>query len=152
MIRMSKLTDYAIVLLAHLAQGDTTRTAQELAERSRVPLPTVSKLCKELSRAGILVSHRGRHGGYGLARPADRISVAEIVEALEGPIALTDCTTPGEACGLELVCPTRGHWDPVMRAIHGALQNLPLSSLAPYRLAAPEPAPVPVPRAPGVNA
>ena len=85
MIRMSKLTDYAIVLLAHLARGGRTRTAQDLAERSRVPLPTVSKLCKELSKAGLVISHRGRHGGYGLARQAEAISVAEIVEALEGP-------------------------------------------------------------------
>jgi FeS assembly SUF system regulator len=137
MIRMSKLTDYGIVLLAHLAQGGTTRTAQDLADVSRVPLPTVSKLCKELSKAGILVSHRGRHGGYGLARPPDRISVAEIVEALEGPIALTECSAPGpDVCGLEAVCPARGSWDPVTRAIQGALRNLPLSSIAPLRLAA----------------
>jgi FeS assembly SUF system regulator len=136
MIRMSKLTDYAIVLLAHLAQEGATRTAQELAERSHVPVPTVSKLCKELSRAGLLTSHRGRRGGYALARPADRITVAEIVEALEGPIALTECATPGDhTCGLELVCPARGSWDPVSRAIHGALHSLPLSSIAPFRLA-----------------
>jgi len=136
MIRMSKLTDYAIVLLAHLAQQGATRTAQGLAERSHVPLPTVSKLCKELSRAGILVSHRGRRGGYALARSADRITVADIVEALEGPIALTECVTPGShSCELELVCPARGSWDPISRAIHGALKNLPLSSIAPFRLA-----------------
>src|SRR5512138_2368889 len=126
MIRMSKLTDYAIVLLAHLARSEGTVTAQDLASRSRVPLPTVSKLCKELSKAGILVSHRGRHGGYGLARPPDRISVAEIVEALEGPIALTDCIKPG-ACGLEQDCPARASMDPVSRAIQGALSGLPLS-------------------------
>jgi FeS assembly SUF system regulator len=149
MIRMSKLTDYAIVLLAHLARGGGTQTAQDLAERSRVPLPTVSKLCKELSKAGILVSHRGRHGGYGLARPPERISVAEIVEALEGPIALTECSTPGDVCGLESVCVARGSWDPVTRAILGALRNLPLSAIAPPRLAA---AQANVPTTPGVNA
>ncbi|HSN89891.1 MAG TPA: SUF system Fe-S cluster assembly regulator [Anaeromyxobacteraceae bacterium] len=145
---MSKLTDYAIVLLAHLAQQGATRTAQGLAERSHVPLPTVSKLCKELSRAGILVSHRGRRGGYSLARPADRITVAEIVEALEGPIALTECVTPGSrSCELELVCPARGSWDPISRAIHGALENLPLSAIAPFRLAPSEAG-----AAPGVSA
>ena len=63
--------------------------------RSRVPLPTVSKLAKELSKAGLVISHRGRNGGYGLARPAEAISIAEIVEALEGPIALTECAKPG---------------------------------------------------------
>ena len=140
MIRVAKLTDYAIVLLAHLARGAGTLTAHELAERSSVPLPTVSKLCKELSRAGLVVSHRGRHGGYGLARSADRITVAEIVEALEGPIALTECSQGIRACELEATCVAKAGWDPVSRAIHGALSNLPLSAIAP-----------PVPAAPGTG-
>jgi FeS assembly SUF system regulator len=143
MIRMSKLTDYAIVLLAHLARVEGTLTAQALAARSRVPLPTVSKLCKELSRAGLVISHRGRHGGYSLARPAESISVAAVVEALEGPIALTECVTPGgEPCGIESTCVTKASWDPVSRAIHSALENLPLSAIGPHRLGLP-------PRAPG---
>ena len=134
MIRMSKLTDYAIVLLAHLARSERTLTAQELASRSGVPLPTVSKLCKELSRAAIVVSHRGRHGGYSLARPAEDISVAEIVEALEGPISLTECGTPGgDPCGIEASCLAKASWDPVSRAIQGALQQLPLSAIGPFR-------------------
>lgn len=137
MIRMSKLTDYAIVLLAHLARTGHTLTAQELAARSKVPLPTVSKLCKELSKAGIVVSHRGRRGGYGLARPAEQISVAQIVEALEGPIALTQCVQPGlQSCDIEATCLAKASWDPVSRAIHGALQNLPLSAIAPDRVPA----------------
>ncbi|HYG69159.1 MAG TPA: SUF system Fe-S cluster assembly regulator [Anaeromyxobacteraceae bacterium] len=134
MIRMSKLTDYAIVILAHLARSERTLTASELSERSKVPPPTVSKLCKELTRAGIVVSHRGRHGGYGLARPPDRISVAEVVEALEGPIALTECSSSGaERCGIEETCFARGTWDPVSRAIQDALQGLPLSAIGPFR-------------------
>jgi FeS assembly SUF system regulator len=152
MIRMSKLTDYAIVLLAHLARSDRTLTAQELADRSRVPLPTVSKLCKELSRAGIVVSHRGRHGGYSLSRGADAISVAEVVEALEGPISLTECATPGgDPCGIEPFCLAKSTWDPVSRAIQGALQKLPLSSIGPFRLATParEPSPAALPVVPG---
>jgi FeS assembly SUF system regulator len=144
MIRMSKLTDYAIVLLAHLARSGKTLTAQELADRSRVPTPTVSKLCKELSKVGLVISHRGRNGGYGLARPAERISIAEIVEALEGPIALTDCLAPNKAvCGIEATCPAKASWDPVTRAIQGALAGLPLSAIVPFRAAAAdEPAPV----------
>jgi FeS assembly SUF system regulator len=142
MIRMSKLTDYAILILAHLARNDGTLTAQELAERSRVPLPTVSKLAKELSKAGLVVSHRGRNGGYGLARPAELISVAEIVEALEGPIALTECSTPGNVCGIEDTCLARQSWDPVSRAIQNALQGLPLSAIAPLRARDLAPAPV----------
>src|SRR5512147_2721948 len=131
MIRVSKLTDYAIVLLAHLSRSDRTLTAQELATRSSVPLPTVSKLCKELSKAGLVISHRGRKGGYGLARTPDRITVAEIVEALEGPIALTECSQGIQACGLEATCVARAGWDPVSRAIHGALSNLSLTAIAP---------------------
>lgn len=153
MIRMSKLTDYAIVLLAHLARSERTLTAQELAGRSRVPLPTVSKLCKELSRAGIVVSHRGRHGGYALSRGPDAISVAEIVEALEGPIALTECGTPGgEPCGIEPFCVAKATWDPVSRAIHGALQQLPLSAIGPFRAPpAREPAAGALPVLPGAS-
>jgi len=142
MIRVSKLTDYAIVLLAHLSRSDHTLTAQELATRSLVPLPTVSKLCKELSKAGLVISHRGRKGGYGLARPADRITVAEIVEALEGPIALTECSQGIQACGLEATCVAKAGWDPVSRAIHGALSNLPLSAIAPLRPPADPPEPL----------
>jgi FeS assembly SUF system regulator len=134
MIRMSKLTDYAILILAHLARSPGTLTAHELAARSRVPVPTVSKLAKELSKAGLVISHRGRNGGYGLARPADQISVAEIVEALEGPIALTECAKPGRVdCEIEDTCVARATWDPVSRAIETALRGLPLSSIAPFR-------------------
>jgi FeS assembly SUF system regulator len=135
MIRMSKLTDYAIVILAHLARDEHTLTAQALSTRSRVPLPTVSKLCKELSRAGLLQSHRGRHGGYSLTRAPEQISVAEVVEALEGPISLTECGSPGaEPCGIELSCIARGTWDPVSRAVQSALRALPLSEIGPFRL------------------
>jgi FeS assembly SUF system regulator len=135
MIRMSKLTDYAIVILAHLARGERILTAQVLSARSRVPLPTVSKLCKELSRAGLLQSHRGRHGGYSLTRPPEQLSVAEVVEALEGPISLTECGSQGAPpCGIELSCIAKGTWDPVSRAVQSALRALPLSEIGPYRL------------------
>jgi FeS assembly SUF system regulator len=143
MIRMSKLTDYAIVILAHLARGERTLTAQSLATRSRVPLPTVSKLCKELSRAGLLQSHRGRHGGYSLTRAPDQISVAEVVEALEGPISLTDCGSPSsEPCGIAPSCIAKGTWDPVSRAVQSALRALPLSEIGPFRLGAVAPSAV----------
>lgn len=145
MIRMSKLTDYAIVLLAHLAGSGRTLTAQELSGRSRVPMPTVSKLCKELSKAGLVHSQRGRHGGYELARPPEQITVAEIVEAMEGPIALTDCSGGSKGpCSIEDVCPARETWDPVARAIHGALAGLPLSAVARYRAAVEEAPATPV--------
>ncbi len=142
MIRMAKLTDYAIVLLAHLAKSERTLTGHELAARSRVPLPTVSKLAKELTKAGLVVSHRGRNGGYGLARPAESISVADIVQALEGPIALTECSLHGSACGILDTCVARQSWDPVSRAVEDALRGLSLAAIAPSRAAVPGPAPV----------
>ncbi len=131
MIRMSKLTDYGIVLMAHLSRDPERlfHTAQELAEISRVPPPTVSKLLKSLSKAGLVVSHRGRRGGYSLARPPSEISVAEIISALEGPIGLTECVDVVGACGLEQSCLARGSWGPISRAIKGALEGLPLSAL-----------------------
>jgi FeS assembly SUF system regulator len=132
MLRMSKLTDYALVLLTHLAQDPSAlATAQDLASRSHVPLPTVSKILKELSKAGIVVSLRGRRGGYSLARPAEQISVAAVVVALEGPVALTECSDTNGECLLEPTCLAKGHWGPISRAIHRTLQRLPLSALGP---------------------
>jgi len=131
MLRMSKLTDYGIVLLTHMAQGGSppVRTAQELAQASRVPVPTVSKILKELCHAGIVVSHRGRRGGYSLARPAEEISVAAIVEALEGRVSVTECSDEHGACALEPTCVAKGQWGTISRAIQGTLERLPLSAL-----------------------
>jgi FeS assembly SUF system regulator len=147
MLRLSKLTDYGLVLLTHMAQDGApgVRTAHELAERSRVPLPTVSKILKELSRAGIVASHRGRHGGYSLSRPADQISVAAVLEALEGPVALTECSTTTGVCSLEPICVARGHWGPISRAIQRTLQRLPLSALGPRPVPLRRPAIPPTP-------
>jgi FeS assembly SUF system regulator len=133
MLRMSKLTDYGLVLLTHMAQDSApgVRTAHDLAGRSHVPMPTVSKILKELSKAGIVVSQRGRRGGYSLSRPPELISVAEVLEALEGPVALTECSTSTGICSLEPLCVAKGHWGPISRAIQRTLQRLPLSALGP---------------------
>ncbi|HTP53220.1 MAG TPA: SUF system Fe-S cluster assembly regulator [Anaeromyxobacteraceae bacterium] len=141
---MTKLADYGIVLLTHMAMSreGSLHTAQELSGRSRVPLPTASKLLKSLARAGLVVSHRGRNGGYGLARDAERISVAEIISAIEGPIGITECGTGVVGnCDLEDFCAARGRWGPISRAIEHALQKVPLSAMRPepglVRLAVP---------------
>jgi FeS assembly SUF system regulator len=134
MIRMTKLTDYGIVLLTHMAMEapGSLHTAQDLANRSRVPVPTASKLLKALARAGLVNSHRGRNGGYGLSRDADAISVAEIIAAIEGPIGLTECGTGTEgACDMESFCAARGRWAPINQAIERALQDVPLSAMRP---------------------
>jgi FeS assembly SUF system regulator len=136
MLRMSKMTDYGIVLLTELARaGNETRTARELAAGTGVPLPSVSKVLKGLQGAGLLVSHRGASGGYGLARPAEGIPLTEIISALEGPVSLTECGAhgaahpPSGACELETVCRVRGHWRVINRTIQDALGRLMLADL-----------------------
>jgi FeS assembly SUF system regulator len=134
MMRMTKLTDYGIVLLTHMAMEPpgSMHTAQGLATRSRIPVPTASKLLKSLARAGLVFSHRGRNGGYGLSRDADAISVAEIIAAIEGPIGLTECGTGTEgACDMEPFCAAKGRWAPINQAIERALSAVPLSSMRP---------------------
>ena len=135
MLRMSKMTDYGVVVLSGLASGGAgaTHTARELAERTRVPLPSVSKVLKELSQAGLLVSHRGVAGGYALARRPEEISVAEVIGVLDGPLSLTECGAHPEgatACNLEPTCQVRTPMRVVNGVIHDALRRLTLADLA----------------------
>ncbi len=132
MIRLSKLTDYAVVMLSHMAarEGEVYTTCR-LAERTAVPEPTAAKILKLLTRAGVLVSQRGTNGGYELARPANRITVAEIIVALDGPIALAACVDGSDDhCGHEGLCSMRGNWNRVNRAIRGALEEITLAEMA----------------------
>ncbi len=130
MLRISKLTDYATVILAHLAEdGASLRTAVELAELTRIGLPTVSKVLKELQRAGLVDSTRGSRGGYALARPAADISAADIIDAVEGPLGLTECATHPGQCGLEPSCRVGRSWQRVNVAIRRALGDVSLSEL-----------------------
>jgi FeS assembly SUF system regulator len=131
MLRISKLTDYATVILAHLAEADgSLRTAVDLAERTRIGVPTVSKVLKELQRAGLVVSTRGSHGGYVLARAATAISAADIIDAVEGPVGLTECSTHPGQCGLEPSCRVGHSWQRVNAAIRRALLDISLTELA----------------------
>ena len=110
MLRLSKLTDYGIVVMAHLARRpERAHTAAEVAAALYLGPPTVSKLMKTLARGGLLQSQRGVKGGYLLARKPDRISVAQVIDAMEGPIALTECTLPG-VCRQAEHCPVREGW------------------------------------------
>ena len=132
MIRLGKLTDYGIVLMTYMARNPerVLHTAAELARESRLPSPTVSQILKQLARAGLLVSHRGVKGGFNLGRPPHTISVAEIIEALEGPIALTECSLNLRGlCDLEPHCPTANNWRVISRAVRTALENLTLRDL-----------------------
>lgn len=131
MLRISRLTDYATVILATLA-GDPERvqTATALAERTRIAAPTVSKLLKQLQRANLVTSTRGLHGGYQLARPAAQIAAADILDALEGPVALTDCSVGEGHCAMESHCRVGRVWQRLNLAIRRSLQDVSLAQLA----------------------
>jgi FeS assembly SUF system regulator len=132
MIRIAKLTDYAIVLLTYFANEPPgeVHNARDLVEQAHLPLPTVSKILKMLSRGELLVSHRGVKGGYSLARLPEDVSIAQIIDAIEGPIAMTECsaTAPG-LCELEPVCPVRSNWRRINRAVRDALEKLTLAEM-----------------------
>lgn len=132
MIRLSKLADYGIVIATHLGRRpERSHNAAEVAAATHIPQPTVSKILKALVRAELLVSHRGAHGGYGLVRAARSVSVAEIIEALDGPIALTSCVEVGaHDCGIEHLCATRVSWRRINGAIRDALEGITLADMA----------------------
>jgi FeS assembly SUF system regulator len=131
MLRIGKLTDYATLILATLA-ADRARlqNASSLAERTHIAAPTVAKLLKQLHRAGLVNSTRGTHGGYQLARSPDAISAAAILDALEGPLALTDCSVGTGHCCLEHSCTVGRTWQKVNVAIRKSLTEISLAHLA----------------------
>lgn len=131
MFRLNKLTDYGIVLMAHVARSPehTTHTARSLAKETRVPLPTVGKLLRQLHDAGLLVSHRGMKGGYNLARDAGEISVSDIVLALEGPIGFTECSVEPGLCGMERLCAIKSNSQIIGDALRDALDHVMLADL-----------------------
>ncbi|MFM8981020.1 MAG: SUF system Fe-S cluster assembly regulator [Planctomycetia bacterium] len=134
MLRITRQTDYGIVLLARFASlpPGTVRNAKDLAAEEGLPAPMASKILKLLGRSGLLASHRGATGGYSLARPAREISVADIIAALEGPIALTECLGAQErGCAISASCPTRPNWARINQAIAGALAGVHLDEMLP---------------------
>jgi FeS assembly SUF system regulator len=132
MFRISRLTDYGIVVMTHLAVygDDDTQNARELASHAKLPVPVVSKLLKSLTRAGLLISQRGAKGGYGLARSANEISVVEMITALEGPVGITECATLPGNCAQESTCHVRDPWRQINSAVTAALENVSLADLA----------------------
>ncbi len=130
-MRLSNLADYAVVTMSQAARhcGGGRVSASDLAAETGLPAPTVQKLVSKLVGAGLLRSVRGAGGGLQLARPAAAISLADIVEAVEGPIALTACIE-GTECMVEHECRIRPHWPMVNEALRGALAGIPLTQLA----------------------
>lgn len=130
MLRMSRLTDYGTVVLAHLAGNHSKYlSAAEVAKASGIALPTVSKLLKTLTNAKIVSSTRGAHGGYRLDRQAEQISVAEVIGALEGPVSITECSAIDRHCEYASKCTVGGGWQRINLAIRGALEDISLADL-----------------------
>jgi FeS assembly SUF system regulator len=130
MLRMSKLTDYGTMVLAQLAASDAGwTTAGQVADATHLGPPTVSKLLKALVHAGLVISSRGVQGGYALARPAAAISAAEILDALEGPVAITECSSSTGGCDLESYCRVGTAWQRINHSIRQALDGVTLADL-----------------------
>jgi len=131
MIRLNKMTDYAVVLMTELALSGEIMASVDLARRTTIPQPTVAKLLKVLAQGRLTVAHRGRAGGYGLGRPAKDISIAQIIEVVEGPLAVTACIDgTHDNCEYEQTCPMNGRWEMVNTVIRRALNGVSLAEMA----------------------
>lgn len=153
MLRLSKLTDYAVVVLIRLGDSerggseDGVQTSPGIANATGVPEPTVAKVLKALTGGGLVASQRGARGGYRLARPLGAIAISDVIAAVDGPIALTACVDGGAGgCDVEGTCAVKGRWDLVNDAIRGALNQITLAEMRdasiPPALRVPLPAPV----------
>jgi FeS assembly SUF system regulator len=145
MLRLSKLTDYAVVVMVRLAGVEGVQTSPGIAAATGIPEPTVSKVLKTLTSCGLVSSQRGARGGYRLNRGLGAIAIADVIAAIDGPIALTACVD-GAVSGCESLglCPMRGRWDPVNDAIQSALSRITLADmqvalLPAFRPPAPQP-------------
>ncbi len=130
MLRLSKLTDYGTIVMTHLARAPgEVQSATDIAGGTHVALPTVSKVLKLLTQDGLVVSYRGAQGGYSLARAPETISVAEIIAALEGPIAFTECSVDTGLCDQEASCAIRANWQKINGVISEALHGVTLAEM-----------------------
>lgn len=130
MLRMSRLTDYGTVVLAHLAGARHRCTTASVAAATHLAPTTVSKVLKALTRARLVDSFRGSNGGYRLARPAAEITAAEIIDALEGPVSITECSAERSHCDLATVCGVGAAWQRINLAIRAGLEDITLAQLA----------------------
>jgi len=129
-LRISKLTDYGTVVLAHLADLENDQaSAADVAATTGIAPPTVSKLLKALGKADLVTATRGSHGGYRLARAASEISAADVIDALEGPVSITECSSSTSLCDFESNCAVGGAWQRINVAIRGALTAVSLADL-----------------------
>ena len=130
MLRVTKLTDYATVVLTALAaRPGAVLSATELAEQAGLEVTTVAKLLKPLAQAGLVEGFRGVNGGYRLARAASAISLVEIVEAMEGPLGMTECSVHAGACGIEQSCGVRANWRRINDVVADVLRGVTLAQM-----------------------
>jgi len=130
MLRLTKLTDYGILLMTRMVSSEQERfTAAELAEITRIPSPTVSKILQMLLHEGLLDSTRGAKGGYRLTRPSTEINVRDIINVFEGSIALTECNLDDSSCDQHDVCSTSNNWKRINDAVRQALQDISLADM-----------------------
>ncbi|HYZ25131.1 MAG TPA: SUF system Fe-S cluster assembly regulator [Rhodopila sp.] len=129
MLRLSRLTDYAVVVLVRLAGTEGVQTSPGIAAATGIPEPTVAKVLKALCAADLVASQRGPRGGYRLNRPLATIPIADVIAAIDGPIALTACVEGATGCESLGLCPMRGRWDPVNDAISRALSTITLADM-----------------------
>ena len=131
MMRINKLTDYGIVIMTRIADMDLNKvhTAREISEDTKIPLPTVTRLLKTLSNNGLLNSQRGSQGGYSLSGSSEDISVANIIESFEGPIALTECSTNTCECSYETKCSMEEPWQKINNTVKNALEGISLNEM-----------------------
>lgn len=140
MLRVTKLTDYATLVLTVLAsEPDVVLSAAGLAERAGLEAPTVAKVLKPLAQAGLVEGFRGASGGYRLARPASRVTVVDIVEAMEGPLGMTECSLHAGACGIESSCGVRANWRRINDVVADALRAVTLQDMLQPPVPAPRP-------------
>ncbi len=131
MLRLSKLTDYGTVIMTHMArQPERVCSAAEVATAIGVTVPTASKILKTLARATLLQSLRGAHGGYLLSRPPAEISIAQVIDAMEGPVGVTECSALAGLCAQEGSCSLRANWQRVNQVIRHVLSDLTLADMA----------------------
>jgi FeS assembly SUF system regulator len=130
MLRLSKLTDYAVVVLVRLSRTENVQTSPGIAAATGIPEPTVAKVLKTLAAGNLVSSQRGAKGGYRLNRDLSAIPIADVIAAVDGPIALTACVEGSPSgCESQGLCPMRGRWDPVNAAIHRALTEITLADM-----------------------
>ncbi|HEX7046363.1 MAG TPA: SUF system Fe-S cluster assembly regulator [Gammaproteobacteria bacterium] len=131
MLRLSKMTDYGTVVLAHMARNpQAVHAAADVAQATHVKLPTVSKLLKLMTKGGLLASQRGSHGGYVFARLPAEISAADIIDAIEGGMGITECSGNHSQCDIEAHCHVGTAWQRIDLAIRDALKSVSLEQLA----------------------